>query len=215
MKSTIVLVLVALTGIAVLADEHPVGISADKAMALLMEGNQRFVAHKEIHPDASLERRHELAGSQHPFAVIVGCADSRVPPELVFDTGLGDLFVIREAGNVVDGVVLGSVEYAVEHLGVKLILVLGHESCGAVTAAVKHTSEAHITTIVQAIQPAIEESKGQAGDPVHNCVVANARLAAKQIRESQPVIAKAMLHDGVKVEAAVYDLETGKVNRLR
>jgi carbonic anhydrase len=214
MRLTLLSVLLGLTVMAVPAEEHPSGIPADKAMALLMEGNQRFVAHKETHPDASLERRHELAVGQHPFAVIVGCADSRVPPELVFDSGLGDLFVIREAGNVVDGVVLGSVEYAVEHLGVKLIIVLGHESCGAVTAAVNHTREAHITTIVQAIQPALEESKGQAGDPVHNCVVANARLAARQIRESQPVMTKAVSHDGVKVQAAIYDLATGKVNLL-
>jgi len=214
MKPTLRLVLLALMGISVLADEHPVGMPADKAMALLVEGNQRYAAHRETHPDATLERRHELVGSQHPYAVIVGCSDSRVPPELLFDAGLGDLFVIREAGNFVDGVVLGSVEYAVEHLGVKLVLVLGHESCGAVTAAVNHTKEAHITTIVKALQPALAESKGQPGDPVHNCVVANARLAAKQIRESKPVLARAVLHDGVKVQAAVYDLETGKVNLL-
>jgi carbonic anhydrase len=214
MKLILRLALLALAGISVLADEHPVGMPADKAMAMLMEGNQRFAAHRETHPDATPEHRRELAGSQHPFAVIVGCSDSRVPPELVFDAGLGDLFVIREAGNVVDGVVLGSVEYAVEHLGVKLVLVLGHESCGAVTAAVKHTREAHITTIVKAIQPALEESKGQAGDPVHNCVVANARLAAKQIRESRPLMAGAVLHGGVKVQAAVYDLDTGSVKLL-
>ena len=214
MKPTLGLAFLALTGIAMMAEEHPAGIPADKAMGMLVEGNQRYAAHRETHPDASLERRHELVKGQHPFAVIVGCADSRVPPELVFDAGLGDLFVIREAGNVVDGVVLGSVEYAVEHLGVKLILVLGHESCGAVTAAVKHASEAHITTILKAIEPALAESKGQAGDPVHNCVVANARLAAKQIRESAPVMTKAVSQEGVKVQAAVYDLETGKVNLL-
>ncbi len=205
----------ALAVAAVSAEEHPVGMPADKAMTLLIEGNQRYVGHRENHPNATPRRRHDLAGSQHPFAVIVGCSDSRVPPELVFDAGLGDLFVIREAGNVVDDVVLGSVEYAVVHLGVKLILVLGHESCGAVTAAVKHTGEAHITSIVNAIQPAVEESKGQPGDAVHNCVVANARLVAKRIRESNPVIAEAVSHDDVKVQAAVYDLETGKVSLLK
>jgi carbonic anhydrase len=214
MKPRIALVLLALAGISVLAEEHPAGMPADKAMAVLMEGNHRYVTHGETHPDATLERRHELAGGQHPYAVIVGCSDSRVPPELVFDAGLGDLFVIRDAGNVVDEVVLGSVEYAVQHLGVKLVLVLGHESCGAVTAAVNHAREAHITTIVEAIQPALNESKGQPGDPVHNCVLANARLAAKQIRESRPVMANAVLHGGVKVQAASYDLRTGKVSLL-
>jgi len=215
MKGTIASVLLALTGIVVLADEHPVGMPADKAMALLMEGNRRYVVHKETHPDATLERRHELEGSQHPFAVVVGCADSRVPPELLFDAGLGDLFVIRVAGNVVDDVVLGSVEYAVEHLGVKLVLVLGHESCGAVTAAVNHVKEAHITSIVDAIRPALAESKGQQGDPVHNCVVTNARLGARQLRESKPVMAEAVSVGGVRVLAAVYDLKTGKVNLLK
>ncbi len=215
MKPTLWLSLLpVLTGTAILPQEHPVGMPADRAMVLLMEGNQRYVAHRETHPDATPERRHDLAGGQHPFAVIVGCSDSRVPPELVFDTGLGDVFVIREAGNVLDDVVLGSVEYAVEHLGVKLVVVLGHESCGAVTAAVNHAQEAHITAIVKALQPALDESKRQPGDPVHNCVVANARLVAKKIRESEPVMTKAVSHDGVKVQAAIYDLATGKVNIL-
>lgn len=196
------------------ADEHHAGMPADKALAVLAEGNARYVVHKETHPDLSLERRHELIQGQHPYAIIVGCADSRVPPELVFDAGLGDLFVIREAGNVMDNVVLGSVEYAVEHLGVKLVVVLGHESCGAVTAAVKHTREAHITSIMKAIQPAVAASKSQPGDAVHNCVLANARMVAKQIRDSKPILAKSIAHDGVKVVAAIYEIESGKVVML-
>ena len=215
MKRTIGFALLALTGIVVLADEHPAGVPADKALAMLIDGNQRFAEHLKTHADASPERRHELIVGQHPYAVIISCSDSRVPPELVFDAGLGELFVIRDAGNVVDDVVVGSVEYAIEHLGVKLVLVMGHESCGAVTAAVNHANEAHITAIVKAILPALEVSKGQAGDPVHNCVAANARMTAKQIRESQPVMAKAVSKDGVKVQAAVYDLQTGKVNLLK
>lgn len=196
------------------ADEHATGMPADQAMAVLLEGNARYIVHKETHPDASLERRHELLKGQHPYAVIVGCADSRVPPELVFDAGLGDLFVIREAGNVVDNIVLGSIEYAVEHLGVKLVVVLGHESCGAVTAAVGHTKEAHITSIVKAIQPAVAASKGQPGDPVHNCVLANARHVAKQIRTSAPILAKANAHGEIKVVAAIYEIDSGKVTVL-
>ena len=184
---------------------------AERAMAVLLEGNARYVVHKETHPDSSLERRRELIKGQHPYAIIVGCADSRVPPEMVFDAGLGDLFVIREAGNVVDNIVLGSVEYAVEHLGVKLVVVLGHESCGAVTAAVNHTKEAHITSIMKAIQPAVAASKGQPGDAVHNCVLANARHVAKQIGASNPILTKAIGHGGVKVIAAVYEIESGQV----
>jgi carbonic anhydrase len=99
-----------------------------------MAGNQRYVQHKEEHPDQSPARRSELEAGQHPFAVILGCADSQVSPELLFDQGLGDLFVIRVAGNIVDDAVLGSIEYAVEHLGTKLIMVTGHEKCAAVSA---------------------------------------------------------------------------------
>jgi carbonic anhydrase len=114
--------------IAVGSQSSEVGISASEAYARLMDGNQRYVRHKETHPDESLARRQELVAGQHPFAVILGCADSRVPPELLFDQGLGDLFVIRVAGNIVDDAVLGSIEYAVQHLGTKLVVVLGMKS---------------------------------------------------------------------------------------
>lgn len=196
------------------AEEHPAGMPADKALALLREGNDRYIGHHETHPDASLERRAELTKGQHPYAVILGCADSRVPPELVFDAGLGDLFVIREAGNVVDNVVLGSVEYAVEHLGVRLIMVLGHEKCGAVTAAINHTKEAHISSIVKAIQPAVQSSKREPGDAVHNCVLANARRVAGQLRNARPVLSHAVEKGELRVVAADYDLATGKVSIL-
>ena len=122
--------------------------------------------------------------------------------------------MIREAGNVVDSIVLGSVEYAVEHIGVKLVVVVGHEQCGAVTAAVNHTREGHISSIVKAIEPALKASKGQPGDPVHNCVLANARHVAAQIRASHPILAKAVQSGGVKVLAAVYELDSGEVKIL-
>src|SRR5207237_5372942 len=109
-------------------------LTPDQALSRLVAGNQRFVAHKPTHPHEDLARRHDLAGSQHPFAVVLSCSDSRLPPELVFDQGLGDLFVIRVAGNITDAAVIGSIEYAVEHLHAPLIVVLGHEKCGAVTA---------------------------------------------------------------------------------
>src|SRR4051795_13565486 len=127
-------------------------LPADRALARLLEGNGRYARHKEQHPDETLARRKELETGQHPFAVILSCADSRVPPELVFDQGLGDLFVIRVAGNIADDDVLGSIEYAVEHLHTKLILVLGHEKCGAVSAAVEGNHDpGHLESLLSAI----------------------------------------------------------------
>ena len=201
-----------LAGVGATAREPAVGLSADKALAKLMAGNQRYVRHKEQHPDQSLARRKELGAGQHPFAVILGCADSRVPPELLFDEGLGDLFVIRVAGNVVDDAVLGSIEYAVEHLGTKLVMVLGHEKCGAVSAAVEGGAAAgHIKALVAAIQPSVEASGKEPGDRIHNCVIANARRVAQQVRESEPLLKGAVANHGVKVVAADYALDSGKV----
>ena len=190
-------------------------VSADQALARLLEGNQRFVRHKEKHPDASMPRRKELQTGQHPMAVILGCADSRVPPELIFDQGLGDLFVVRVAGNVVDDDILGSLEYAVEHLGTKLIMVVGHEKCGAITAALEPgEAGGHLKYLVDAIHPSVEEVSAAPGDKVHNCVVANARRVARQIRESEPVLKEFVEAKGVKVVAADYVLDTGKVTLL-
>jgi len=120
-------------------------------LEILKIGNQRFVKGYPIHPDETLERIRELKKGQHPFAVVVGCSDSRIPPELIFDQGLGDIFTIRTAGNVIGDYELGSVEYAVEHLHCKLVIVLGHENCGAIQAFVSSDNqrhEDHIQTIV-------------------------------------------------------------------
>jgi len=180
-----------------------------------MNGNQRFVRRKEQHPDESLARRKELETGQHPFAVILSCADPRVPPELLFDQGLGDLFVIRVAGNLVDDAVLGSIEYAVEHLDTKLIMVLGHEKCGAVSAAVEGGDvPGHLRALVQAIQPSVEATRNEPGDRVHDCVIANARRVAGQIRASEPALKEAVEKNGLKVVAADYALDTGKVTVL-
>lgn len=197
--------------------QHAAGqISPEKALARLMEGNRRHVQHRERHPDMEVKRRHELAtAGQHPFAVVLGCADSRVPPELLFDQGLGDMFVVRDAGNVIDDEILGSIEYAVEHLGVQLVMVLGHEKCGAVSAAVAGgEAHGHIKTVVEAIHPAVEESAAEPGDKVHNCVVANARRTARLIRESEPILKPLASSGRVLVVAADYDLYTGKVTLL-
>jgi carbonic anhydrase len=204
-----------LAGVRAWAQEPAAGLSADEALARLMAGNRRYVRHEEQHPDQSLARRKELRAGQHPFAVILGCADSRVSPELLFDQGLGDLFVIRVAGNIVDDAVLGSIEYAVEHLGVKLVMVLGHEKCGAVSAAVEGgTAAGHINALVAAIRPSVDASAKEPGDRVHNCVIANARRVAQQVRESEPVLKDAVEKHRVKVVAADYALDSGQVNLL-
>ena len=190
-------------------------LSADQALARLLAGNARYVAYQEKHPDESPARRRELTSSQHPFAVVLGCSDSRVAPELLFDEGLGDLFVIRVAGNIVDDAVLGSIEYAVEHLGTKLIVVLGHEKCGAVTAAVESDKgTGHLSALVAAIRPAVLAAASSPGDKIHNCVIENVRRVARQIRESEPVLKEASQKSGVKVIAADYELDTGKVRLL-
>lgn len=181
-----------------------------------MDGNARYVKHKEKHPDMSFARRRELdLDGQHPYAVILGCADSRVPPELIFDEGLGDLFVIRDAGNVVDDEVLGSIEYAVEHLGVQLVMVLGHEKCGAVSAAlVSDKAPGHIQKVVDSILPAIKEARTLPGDQVHNCVVANAKHVAMQVKTSEPILRLAVETNRIQVVAANYHLDTGVVEIL-
>jgi carbonic anhydrase len=204
-----------LSGAAAWGQQEAPALPPDHALSRLLQGNQRYTRHKEQHPDESLARRKELINGQHPFAVILSCSDSRVPPELVFDQGLGDLFVIRVAGNIVDDAVLGSVEYAVEHLGTKLILVLAHEKCGAVTAAVEGgKAPGHLPALVAAIQPSVEATANLPGDRIHLCVLDNARRVARQIRTSEPVLKEAADRNEIKVVAADYALDTGKVTLL-
>ena len=187
-------------------------MTAEKALSMLLEGNLRYVSGQSIHPNQTLERRAELSSGQKPFAVILACSDSRVAPEILFDQGLGDLFVVRNAGNVADDVVLGSIEYAVEHLGAPLVVVLGHQSCGAVSAAVQ-SSEApgHIQDVVSAIQPAVEMARGEEGDPLTNAIRANVRLVVDEVAGSEPILAEWVDEHGVRVVGAVYNLESGVV----
>src|SRR5205085_5530051 len=141
------------------------------------EGNLRFATSEVSQGKPIAARRKETAQAQHPFAIIVACADSRTGPELVFDENLGDLFVIRNAGNLVDDHALGSIEYGVEHLGARLIVVLGHERCGAVTAAMAgDTAPGHLQPVVRDIQPAVQAVKGKPGDATQLAVAENARL---------------------------------------
>lgn len=178
----------------------------------LRAGNARYVSGAATHPNQSVERRGELAQGQKPFAVVLACADSRVAPEIIFDQGLGDLFVVRVAGNVVDNATLGSLEYAVEHLGVSLLVVLGHEKCGAVSAAVSGgKAEGHLFSIVQALEPAVKESRAQPGDPIENAVAANVRHVSQQLQDAEPVLRESCKAGRLRVIGARYDLDTGTV----
>jgi len=184
-------------------------------LAQLLAGNARYVAGKLLHPNQTRVRRAAVAKSQHPFAIVLGCADSRVPPEVVFDQGLGDLFVVRVAGNIAEPATVASIEYAAEHLGVGLVVVLGHSRCGAVQAAVDGgEAPGHIGTLVTAISPPLEQTRDQPGDRVENVVAANARLVAEQLRTSDPILSHLVRDGKLRVVAARYDLDSGKVEVL-
>src|ERR1043166_1146874 len=218
-------------------------VAPAEAISRLKEGNGRYTSGNVQHPHESnderkymaansyenagmtflgmtaeqaAKRRTELAKSQHPFAIIVSCSDSRVPPEIVFDQGLGDLFICRVAGNVINDESLGSIEYAVDHLGVRLILVLGHQSCGAVkaareTIAAKGKAPGHIESLVTAIKPAVEAT---AKDDLETTVKANVQNVVKALRSSTPIL-KAKVDSGeIQVIGGYYSLDTGAVTFL-
>ena len=201
----------AVTGSALLA-KKTVAVDQADPLQRLVDGNRRFVAHRAKRPHQDPARRLEVAKGQKPFAAILSCADSRVPPEVIFDQGLGDLFVVRVAGNIADDAVVGSLEYAVEHLGVKLIFVLGHQRCGAVQAAVDGGKpEGHIGTLLSAIMPAVEKSKGKSGDKVDNAVRENVHLVEEQLKGSHPILEELLHEHKIRVAGGRYDLDTGAV----
>ena len=196
--------------------QHETKLNADESLKELIAGNERFAAAKMIHGNQSAERKNELAKGQHPFAVIVSCSDSRVPPEIVFDQGLGDLFVIRSAGNLVDDIGLGSIEYAVEHLGVQLIVVLGHERCGAVSAAVQGgEAPGHIAKLIEEIKPAVKMAKKEPGNLIENAVISNINLVVKQLLNSEPVLKEFIHENKLKIVGARYDLDDGTVSIVK
>lgn len=192
--------------------------SPDEALNLLKDGNARFAGEKILPDNLGDERREELKkNGQHPFAVIVSCSDSRVPPEIIFDQALGDLFVVRVAGNVIDPVALGSVEYAVEHLGSPLIVVMGHEKCGAVTATVKGgEAPGSIGAIVEKIKPAADKARetGLSGDQlVEKATELNVEISMVELEKS--AIIKELVEQGkLKIVGAKYHLGSGQVQWL-
>ena len=183
----------------------------------LKAGNERFANNSPKHPDESSQRKQELTTGQHPFAVIVCCSDSRVSPELLFDQGLGDLFIIRTAGNVIGDYELGSIEYAVEHLHSKLVVVMGHSSCGAVGAYLESHGEKHedhIQSIVDYIGAESEiksmDSHSKA-DPVA-ATKANVQHGVHLLENSTPVLKSLVDKGELTISGAYYDLNTGKVS---
>src|SRR5881227_4251138 len=191
-------------------------VAPAEAISKLKEGNGRYTSGNLQHPGQTTERRTELAKTQHPFPTVVSCSDSRVPPEIVFDRGLGDLFIVRVAGNVINDEGLGSIEYSVDHLGTRLILVLGHQSCGAVkaareTIAAKGKAPGHIESLVAAIKPAVEAT---AKDDLETTVKANVKNVVQALRASTPIL-KAKVDSGdVQVIGGYYSLDTGAVTFL-
>jgi carbonic anhydrase len=207
---------------AVAADKPSTTVNPDEAMARLLEGNRRYVKGEPAHPRRMPEDFAPLADGQNPFAVIVGCSDSRVAPEVIFDQGVGDLFVVRVAGNVINGAgstVKGSIEYAVAELGVQLIMVLGHSECGAVKAAITHI-DAHdslpgsINELVDNIKPAVAAVRDQPGKLLDNVIKANVERGVERLNTLPPILAEAVKKGNLKLVGAVYDLHCGKVDLL-
>lgn len=185
------------------------GLPADQLLQQLLEGNSRFVQHNSSHPDSL-----PSDAPQHPLAVILSCSDSRVPPELVFDQGVGKLFVVRVAGNTYDRLALESIDYAVDHLGTGLILVIGHDQCGAVTAAVKSYPDPKAGPMLQNIYPAVRDTRKMPGDAVSNAIDANAILITKRLSK-EPALAKLIAAHELQILPARYRLATGKVQILK
>ena len=205
---------------AIRAAEVTSPLTSEEALTELLAGNTRFVQSiNDSCVQRTPERRMEVAEGQHPFAVILACADSRVSPEIIFDQWIGDLFVVRVAGNIVSPAnygILGSIEYGVTALGVQLIMVLGHSRCGAVEGAIKAlragtTSPGAIAAIMKAIHPSVEKAQGEPGDLLQNAILENVRLGVSTLQNLAPVIAPVVKEGKVKVVGGNYDLVSGAV----
>ncbi len=193
--------------------------NADEALEALIQGNNRFVNSLKKSPRRSAKCRKEIAAGQNPFVSILVCADSRVAPEIIFDQGLGDLFVVSVAGNIVNPTnygIQGSLEFGVLSLGTPLIMVLGHSGCGAVASAIEASQDGtqfpgSINNIVQTIKPAVEEAKGEKGNLLHNSIISNVQMGVNKLNNSDPVISDMVKKGKVNVVGANYDLKTGEV----
>lgn len=191
--------------------QKPQPVSPNAALKRLLEGNQRFVEGKRQNPNQSRLRLQETSVAQYPFASILGCADSRVPAEIVFDQGLGDLFVVRVAGNVASQTAIGSLEFATAVLGSQLIVVVGHSRCGAVVAAAKGDPlPGRIGVFVEEIKPAVARVRAKTGDVEENAIIANVQYQAQKLAESSTILNGLIKEGKLKIVGGRYDLATGK-----
>jgi carbonic anhydrase len=198
-------------------------LNADEALRQLLAGNARFVKGQLLTPRRRPEDFGALAAAQYPEAVVISCADSRVAPEILFDVGVGDIFVVRVAGNVIEGAgvtVKGSIEYAVAELNVPLIVVLGHSGCGAVKAAMKHIDAKDslpgaINGLVELLKPAVAKSKGMPGDALEDAIRENVEMGVERLKGLEPILAPRVKDGKVKVVGGVYDLRTGAVTFIK
>lgn len=182
------------------------------ALDWLQAGNDRHVAGRYVHWHQSVDRRRQIADSQRPHAVVLSCSDSQVPPEIVFDQGLGDLYVVRNAGAVLGERELGSIEHAVSTLGVSLIVVLGHQRCAAAHSALEgRSADGHFAAVMASLSPAVVRARDLPGDKVDNTVRANSRIVAETLRSADPVLADLVRSGKVRVVEGYYSLDTGAV----
>lgn len=191
-------------------------LTPDAVLDRLLSGNRRYVDGAGLHRHQDPARRAELAGEQHPFGMVFGCADSRVPAEVVFDQGLGDLFVIRNAGHIVDPSVLGSIEFGVDVLGIPLTLVLGHTSCGAVGATITaidthSTPSGYLRDVVERISPAVFEARRDPSAGYDDVVTENVRQTVTAIREKSTAVNRSITEGRTAIVGALYNLAEGKV----
>lgn len=190
-------------------------MTPDEVLEQLMEGNARYMASRAEHPHQTVSDRVALVEGQHPIAAMIGCADSRVPLELLFDQGFGDLFVARVAGNIADNMVIASMEYAVAMLKVPLLMVVGHSTCGAVDAAIKGGDyPGFLPELVARIQPAVQVGHSHDGDLLENVVKINAQRTVGHLQANSQVIRAAVEEGSLKLVPAYYNLDSGKVDLL-
>lgn len=184
----------------------------DESIQALLEGNRRFVQRKRTNPHQDAAWLAEIAKTQKPFASILSCADSRVPSEIIFDRGFGDLFVCRVAGNIATPEEIGSLEFGTAVLGSKVIMVMGHERCGAVAATIKGAQvPGQIGSLLEAIKPGVERSAGQPGDRLENACKANVLVQIEKLKSS-PVLAQLIKENKLKIVGGYYDLDTSRVS---
>jgi carbonic anhydrase len=192
---------------------YEAGLIWESALKKLIEGNKRYISGKAIHPHQTAKHRTQVAESPHPFAIILSCSDSRVPPEIIFDRGIGDLFVIRVAGNILNTEITGSIEYAVQYFGVNLIVVMGHKRCGAVLAALQGGKlSTNISSLVDALLPAVEKARAKEVNLVDNTVRENIIMVVDKLKLPSSFLGMLAQDGKLQIRGACYDVDNGMVN---